>query len=145
MTRHSDPDIQYYGDTALLVKFSSNSYSDLVIERLHALSGELQKNPNWEEVVTGYNELMVCFNPLTLDQQKATALLRKALQASIKPNIKGNAIDVPVVYGGAFGPDIANIVRSSNLSETEIIKQHSDPIYKAVSYTHLTLPTTPYV
>ena len=48
----------------------------------------------------------------------------------ISQDQQGESIDIPVHYGGEFGPDMANIMSSSGLSEEAIIRIHSAQTYR---------------
>src|SRR5699024_4489212 len=45
------------------------------------------------------------------------------------PNVEKRLIEVPVVYGGTYGPDLEEVARSNNLSTDEVIAIHSKPEY----------------
>ncbi|NNE59169.1 MAG: 5-oxoprolinase subunit PxpB [Hellea sp.] len=120
-----------YGDSAYLIKFDVAGYSEAVTEHIHGLIAVLGKQRNWEELVPGYNSLLAYFCPTTFPPQKAIGELRKALRTSRMPSIRrGKIIDIPVCYGGEYGPDMDNIMQSSGLTKSVVIKRHSRPVYK---------------
>jgi len=119
-----------YGDSAYLIKFDVDGYSEAVTQHIHGLIALLSKQKNWEELVPGYNSLLAYFCPTDYPPQKAIGALRKALKSTRKPIIqRGKIIDIPVCYGGEYGPDIENIIASSGLTESVVIQRHSKPIY----------------
>jgi KipI family sensor histidine kinase inhibitor len=38
-------------------------------------------------------------------------------------------VEIPVAYGGEYGPDLGEVARAHNISEEEVIKLHSEPEY----------------
>ncbi len=120
-----------FGDSAFLVKFASKGYSDSVIDHIHSLITTLQSQPFWVEVVAGYDSLLACFRPAEVSPVRAEEVLEKALKSAVTSEIgSGKVIEIPVCYGGEYGPDIDIIIKNSGLTETEVIKVHSDPTYK---------------
>ena len=79
-------------------------------------------------------------NSAQLDQIN-TYLQEVLSQYNIETESKTRTIEIPLVYGGEYGPDLKRIANYSGKSESEVINIHSEAIYIAVSYTHLTLPT----
>jgi len=45
--------------------------------------------------------------------------------AEVSPRV----VDIPVCYGGSFGPDLAEAASFCGLSETELIRLHSEAVY----------------
>jgi len=128
---HNSYNIIAFGDSAFLVKFDSTSFSETVVNHIHALIYTLQAQTYWDEVVPGYNSLLAYFCPIKFTPKKAKAALSKALESSAEvENISDNIVEIPVCYGGEYGPDMDIITESSGLSEAEIIKTHSAPLYK---------------
>ena len=123
-------DIIPFGDSAFLVKFATEGYSEKVTRHIHAVIETLRKHADWEELVPGYNSLLAYFCPAEFQPSQARAAVAKALKANEKSGaLTGKLIEIPVCYGGDHGPDMTNIQKSSGLSVDEIIKLHSAPIY----------------
>ncbi len=87
--------------------------------------------PGVEECVPTYRSLLVYFNPLKIKYEKLVFLLKdleKGLdELSVSPVRR--TIDVPVVYGKEFGPDIDHVAKYHNLSEEDVIRIHSGRNY----------------
>lgn len=49
-----------------------------------------------------------------------------------KSNIKKKhrKITVPIVYGGEYGPDLANVASIHGLTEKQVVKLHSERLYR---------------
>jgi len=124
------PNIIPYGDNALLVQYETDGFSQELVQAIHALAAELRHNPDWTELVPGYDSLLCVFSLADLSLGDAHNQLEKALSnTKPEPPSAGETIDVPVVYGGEFGPDMDVIKSSSGLSKPEIIKLHSAKPY----------------
>jgi len=50
-------------------------------------------------------------------------------QYDIETESKARTIEIPLVYGGEYGPDLKRIANFSSKSESEVIKLHSEVIY----------------
>ena len=124
------PEILPYGDGAFLVQFQTQHYDPNVTDRIETLKVALQKSNDWVEIVTGYNALLVSFNPQNISPDTAVKHLENTLRTPKKPLKTGRVIDVPVCYGGHFGPDIDAISQSSGLSTDAIIALHSQETYQ---------------
>lgn len=127
----NNPTILPYGDGAFLIRFPNETYSRKVCDRVQDLAALFQANGYWDEVVCGYNSLLLAFNPSHFNSQTARKRIEdKVLRLSKSSPIKGKTVDIPVVYGGEFGPDMSNIMASSGLSEADIIAAHSGATYR---------------
>jgi len=76
-----------------------------------------------------YNSIMVSLsNSAQLDQ--ITRYLKNALsEYDIETERKTRTIEIPLVYGGEYGPDLKRIANYSGKSESEVINIHSEAIY----------------
>lgn len=83
------------------------------------------------ETVVGMNTLSVYTTDLNLSQLRQ---LQQDLQELtehfiIQPQQMGKHVDIPVRYGGEFGPDLKAVAAMKNMSPAEVVKLHTDPIY----------------
>ncbi|MBC6412279.1 MAG: allophanate hydrolase subunit 1, partial [Hyphomonadaceae bacterium] len=120
------PQIIPYGDSALLMQFMSDGYSRDVIRTVQAMSSELRADPDWIEVVSGYDSLLLEFDPLKLDPVAAEGKLINLVNG-FKPGQvpTGRLVEIPVYYGGKDGPDMQLIMDAAGLGESEVISLHS--------------------
>ncbi len=119
-----------FGDSGFLVKFPVETFSAKVTHHIHAVIEQLNKQTHWEELVPGYNSLLAHFCPDMFPPSQARAALYKALKSteSSKPS-KGRLVEIPVCYGGEYGPDMEVIEASSGLSPEAITKLHCESEY----------------
>lgn len=124
------PDILPYGDGAFLLQFAKQDYDSAITARIQALSSALQKADIWIEIVPGYNALLVSFNPQITGSETALQQLQSVLRAPLLSPESGRQIEIPVCYGGAYGPDLKSISQVTGLSSDEIIRLHSEVPYR---------------
>ena len=125
------PKIIPYGDSALLIDYEVPGYSDRVNTRLNHLAKTLRAENIWQEIVPSYKSVLVVFDSAQLSLGEATTKIEQTLKGlSRSPRIKGKTLEIPVVYGGKYGPDMAAIKKASGLTYSEIIETHSAQEYR---------------
>lgn len=128
----ADFSIEPMGDAALLVAFADR-LDAAINARVVWLAEELRRirPPGVRDIVPAYHSLAVYFDPLRTDGDKLTALLEASAAASRDAGIAPAAVrQVPVCYGGSYGPDLDDIVTVTGLSAADIIARHSAPTYR---------------
>lgn len=123
--------VSLLGTTALL--FEAPGALDLTLQqRIWALALACENWPEIREAVPGMNNLMLTFvRPPETEAALAaleTRLMHAWEQAQPLP-IEGRVIELPVVYGGAGGPHMADVVAHTGLSVDDIVALHSAPLY----------------
>jgi len=124
------------GEQGLVIEFGS-TIDFGINSRVHQTAQLLKEKLTCEiiEVVPTYRSLMVYFNPLYI---KRDDLIRKVEELLIiaateaKEQGNGKVVDIPVCYGGEYGPDIAFVAQHNGLSEEEVIQIHTSipyPVY----------------
>lgn len=81
------------------------------------------------DIVPGMNNLTAIFDP---QQQHPQAMLEtlQALADNTDPLLfQAREIQIPVVYGGEFGPDLDVVAQHAQLSPTEVVALHSSASY----------------
>lgn len=105
----------------------------LINARVHALAAALKAAPlaGVREAAPGYACLLVSFDPVALDHDQVRAWVDGVLAGlpAAEPGA-GRLIEVPVVYGGEHGPDLAEVAAHNGLSAEEVIQRHSAPQYR---------------
>ncbi|RZL96652.1 MAG: 5-oxoprolinase subunit PxpB [Variovorax sp.] len=127
-TTGSVPTVSLLGTTALL--FEAPGALELHSQqRIWALAQEAADWPEVREAVPGMNNLMLSFvrPPRALDELKAR--LDAAWEAVEPLTREGRVVELPVRYGGAGGPHMADVVAHTGLSVEEIVELHSAPLY----------------
>jgi KipI family sensor histidine kinase inhibitor len=127
-----DPRIVPLGDAALLVEFE-NRIDQAINERCIALAEALAACGigGVRDVVPAYRTVAVYFDPLQTDRARLHSELEQAIAApSSLARAPREVIRVPVCYGGADGPDVAEVARFARTSEEEIVALHTAVTYR---------------
>ena len=83
------------------------------------------------DLVVGYASVTVYFDPLQTDIGAIEAEISRAVELNPEaPSIAEAVIDVPVCYGGEFGPDLAEVAAFARATEAEAIELHCAPVYR---------------
>ena len=119
------------GDSALVVELG-NDITPEINQKIRGLVLTLeQKNiTGIHEYVPSYRSLMILYDPALILFHELVEELRQLesqLESAVLPEAR--IVEVPVVYGGAFGPDIAFVAEHHGLSESEVITLHSGRDY----------------
>jgi len=124
-----EPVISLLGTSALLFETPGHEMALRTQQRIWALAREAESWPEVREAVPGMNNLMLSFvrPPRRLDQIETR--LRGAWDAVEPLPLAGRVIELPVVYGGAGGPHMADVMAHTGLSMDEIVERHSGPLY----------------
>nr|WP_048055415.1 5-oxoprolinase subunit PxpB [Pyrococcus sp. NA2] len=118
------------GDSALLISFGE-TIDEEINNRVHSLAKIIESiPPEWLiEVVPAYSSLLVVYDPLKVSYREVRNKISSMLvQATEK--IKGKKVEIPVAYGGEFGPDIEFVAKYNGLTVDEVIEIHSKPLYR---------------
>ncbi|AFK22553.1 5-oxoprolinase subunit PxpB [Pyrococcus sp. ST04] len=99
-------------------------------DMVHALMDSLMaKNPEWLlEVVPSYSTLYIYFDPLKATYKEVLKFLENVEIRKVER--KGKRVEIPVAYGGEFGPDISFVAEYNGLTVDDVIEIHSRPLYR---------------
>ena len=96
------------------------------------------------DAVVGYCSLTVYFDPRAVDADALESQVRElADDMPISAASQGALIDVPVCYGGEFGPDLPDVAAFAGVSSDEVIALHSGATYRV--YVIGFVPGFPYM
>ncbi len=134
-----DPRLQVepMGDRALLV-ILGKGIDPGVNDQVHLLTALIRerKLPGVHDLVPAYATLTVHYDPVAWSggrlhphQALRRAILHLWREAGTIACPSPRTVEIPVCYGGAFGPDLAEVATLCALSEDEVIARHT-----AVSY-----------
>jgi inhibitor of KinA len=103
-------------------------------ERVLKLLWLLQKEPpDWlRNLQPAYTSLMVTFDIGRVDYSEVELVLREYEQrAEVTRRPKSRTVEIPVCYGGEFGPDLQELAKLHKLKPAEVIQLHSSRTYHA--------------
>jgi KipI family sensor histidine kinase inhibitor len=120
------------GDSALLLESQAIIDPD-VNARIIAIATVVREAgiPGVRSVVPTYRSVAVFFDPLMTDVALVAHVLKeaehtRAAQVSVSPRI----VEVPVVYGGEYGPDLEQVAARTGISVQEAIERHASKAYR---------------
>lgn len=125
------PGIVPLGDSSLLVQLGDEI--DLAVnQRVHALASLIEASSinGIIEAVPAYATLLVHYDPLVLSFTQIIDYLRTRI-AQIEENDhrKRRQVEIPVRYGGEFGPDLEFVASHCSLRVEDVIRIHTERIY----------------
>ena len=92
-----------------------------------AAKGEIQ---GLGEMVPTYCALLINYNPLVLSYDELSAKLEELSQGLVvKSDTDRQVVEIPVAYGGEYGPDLAEVAAAHGMTEQQVIDIHSQPEY----------------
>ncbi|MCR5175488.1 MAG: 5-oxoprolinase subunit PxpB [Anaerovibrio sp.] len=127
----TDVKILINGDKAVSVEFGQE-ISLHINHKVTALKTvlESEKITGIEELIPTYCSLLIIYDPLILDydtlKDKLNLLLDKLDSVSLPEK---RVIEIPVAYGGEYGPDLSEVAALHNMTPEEVIRLHAAPEY----------------
>ena len=130
----ADPNVQPFADHGLLFTFGDQISAELsrkighLVDRLDAmhLTGVV-------DLVPSYTTLVAIIDPLTADPFAIAGKIRELWNAAaVRSSIEESAsheIIIPVVYGGEYGSDLADVADHTGLTEEEVAQRHAGGRY----------------
>lgn len=119
------------GDTSLTAEFG-NEISEEINAKIRAFNIALteSKIPGIVETVPTYRSLMIHYDPGVIPYaaliKKLQGLLGQLDKIQIPPS---DVLEIPVLYGGEMGPDLAFVAEHNGKTEEEVIKIHTSTEY----------------
>ena len=82
------------------------------------------------EAIPTYRSLLLVYDPSITNLAKLQKELQKLEERLEEIQIPPpDTVEIPVCYGGEFGPDIEFVAKTHDLSVKEVIQLHSEPEY----------------
>lgn len=119
------------GDSSILIEFGNEINEEInrkittIVQLMHA-----QQIEGVVDMIPAFCSLLVNYDPRIVSYEK----MRKRLKELVRMDVKSGAqrrrvFEIPVCYGGEYGPDMENIAGHAGLTEEEVIKIHSSRDY----------------
>lgn len=119
------------GDSSLLIQFG-NEISPEINQRIKA-TVQLMREQHIEgvlDVIPAFCSLLINYDPRVISYSEITKRMRKLLKVEMKAeDEKKKVFEIPVCYGGKYGPDLAYIAEHAGMTEEEVIALHSSKDY----------------
>jgi inhibitor of KinA len=115
------------GDQGILVELGDTIDPD-IHRRVRGLFHLLEENPveGIREVVPAYRSILIFYDPLLISPEEVKrhlAHLHQSAEDQLPPTPR--TVDIPVVYGGVFGPDLTFVAQYHHLEPEEVIRIHT--------------------
>lgn len=119
------------GDSSLLIEFGNEINEE--INRKITTIVQLMRDQQIEgvvDVIPAFCSLLINYDPRIVSFEK----LERRMQGLVKMDLKGGfgrkrIFEIPVCYGGEYGPDMGTIAAHAGLTEKEVIEIHSSRDY----------------
>ncbi|WP_105665043.1 5-oxoprolinase subunit PxpB [Cronobacter dublinensis] len=98
-------------------------------QRIWGLVQRLEAVPAVVEVIPGMNNITVMLREPGTMALDAIERLQRWWEESEAILPDARRIEIPVVYGGEGGPDLADVARHAGLSEKQVVEKHSQVDY----------------
>lgn len=132
MSRPDGFGIEVLADDAWLLRFGDTLDEDLNAQ-VHALAARIAADaPDWLlDVVPAYASLAVFFEPRLVPAGQVHAWLSRmtAAAAGKLPAATGQRIEIPVVYGGEYGPDLVAAAAELGITADQLAARHAGGDY----------------
>ncbi|WP_037465560.1 5-oxoprolinase subunit PxpB [Shimazuella kribbensis] len=150
LDENSNIQIKPLGDSAILVQFGSviNREVHLKVKAFtdemeaHSFAGFIECVPAFTSVTIFYNPVHVYekykkqgeYVHLSEKEQSPYSIVYSIIKEKLKElkevkEVKHRVVDIPVCYGGEFGPDLEAVAEYHHLSAMEVIQIHSKSEY----------------
>ncbi|KAA8670934.1 5-oxoprolinase subunit PxpB [Pantoea dispersa] len=98
-------------------------------QRIWGLCQRLQQNEQIAEVIPGMNNLTLLLRDPQLKALDAIERLQRWWEESEVLLAEPRQVEIPVVYGGAGGPDLAEVACAAELTSQQVVELHSSADY----------------
>ena len=128
-----------YGDSAFLVEFSK-VVTDEAWTKTHWLAKALSKIglDGVTTIYPTYTTVMIVFNCLFVDREALKQRIRDFVEtADYTPGANGNSGNcyrLPVVFGGAYGPDLPFVSECLGITPEEVVRIFCDGFRKMLTF-----------
>jgi inhibitor of KinA len=128
------------GDAALRIELG-DTVGEAALQRVQAACAALEAAtiPGVSEWVPAYASIVAHYDPAAVVAAGASPddivgwltnrLERALVSASAKSLRKGRTVEIPVCYGGEFGPDLERVAAQAKLSPDEVVRRHAAADY----------------
>jgi inhibitor of KinA len=119
------------GDQAIIIELDKKIHPH-IHQQIKSYEKAVEQNPfpGFIEMVLSYTTVTIFYDPLILSYQaiceKMIQLYNKVEESDVPSS---RVIDIPVCYGGDYGPDLEFVAQHNNLTSEDVIRIHSEREY----------------
>ncbi len=124
--------IRISGDRAILAEYG-DAIDERVNEKVRTVTELLRQSSveGIDLILPAYRSIGICFDPLVIsvaDIEKLLVNLESGLDSATIPEAR--TVEIPVCYGGEYGPDIDFVAEHNGIDPEEVIRLHSAAPYR---------------
>ncbi|MBA4496127.1 5-oxoprolinase subunit PxpB [Paenactinomyces guangxiensis] len=137
------------GDTAVILE-AGKDINEETHRRVHALSSYLEENPfpGLIEIVPAFTTVTIYYDPAVICNAPTVATQRNGAGSRPAPyqmvcsylsqacnrlgrigTYQPRTVEIPVCYGGEWGPDLTEVAHQNSLTPDEVVEIHTQPDY----------------
>ena len=126
------PTYKQFGEKAILVEWQAIIDDEILNDILFFVEKiKANKKNNYIDLIQGYNSLTIIYKKFIENFCEEVALLKSVYSSTLKIAKQDYFLwEIPVCYDLEFGIDLQDLSKKSSLEIDEIIKSHSETIYK---------------
>lgn len=127
-----EPVVRLVGDRGVLLEYG-DSIEPQVNLKVRSMAALLEVKPvkGLLEAVPTYRSLLLIYDPMLTEPKSLVKSLRVLEQGISQVQVpEPRRVEIPVCYGGEFGPDIQFVADYHGLGVEEVIRIHSSPWYQ---------------
>nr|WP_314613907.1 5-oxoprolinase subunit PxpB [uncultured Pseudomonas sp.] len=118
------------GGCALLVDSRQTDFSNTLQRKFLSLARALEVEQHISEVVLGVNNLLVMFDPIARSPSSIELLIHRLWLYPDALAWAPRLVEIPVIYGGEAGEDLALLAEHAGLSVAQWVECHSQATYE---------------
>lgn len=119
------------GDSSILLQFGNTI--DPAINRKIAATVQLMREQHINgvtDVIPAFCSLLINYDPRVISYEQIKRRMEALVKIDVSAgNTRKRVFEIPVCYGGEYGPDIQNIADHAGLSVEEVIQIHTSRDY----------------
>jgi KipI family sensor histidine kinase inhibitor len=123
-------EIRPASDSSLLICFGSGVSLDFHREVVRLLRAFEVRPAGILNLHPAYASVLIDFDPRRRSHREVEQLVRASgTEAERAPTSPGRTVEIPVRYGGEFGPDLEDVARHTGLAPAAVVRLHASADY----------------
>lgn len=120
------------GDRGILVEYGDAISPEINTKvRVMAMAIAEMKPDGIIEVIPTYRSLLIVYDPLITNLKELEDVMQVMESRMDRMEIPPpRTVEIPVLYGGDFGPDIDFVAQTHNMTVEDVIRIHSGTLYQ---------------
>lgn len=126
----AEPTIRPLAESGLLIELG-DSVDPTLVARVASLTAALDEArlPGVVDIVPSYATVLVVCDALVADPSMLAGEIRRLAAGATASAAPTRRVEIPVVYGGEYGPDVDHVAQHAGLAREEVIARHAGADY----------------